>query len=173
VIAATNGDLPLAVEEGKFRLDLYYRINVFTIELPPLRERGDDIPLLAEHFLERSAREMGKPASGFSRDALQCLKAYDWPGNVRELENAVERAIVVQKGREIQLEDLPVTDPPRTHQAPTQEAQDLSLAELEKQHIQEVLDQMAGNVSKAARALKIDRVTLYNKIKKYGLRRQG
>ncbi len=168
VIAATNRDLPGAVKEGKFRLDLYYRINVFTIELPPLRERSTDIPLLAQHFLERSARKMGKPATGLSRDAMQCLKGYDWPGNVRELENAIERAVVIQKGDEIQLEDLPVTEQPRTHRA-----EDLSLAEHERQHIQDVLDQMGGNVSGAARALKIDRVTLYNKIKKYGLKRQG
>ncbi len=111
---------------------------------------------------------MGKPATGLSRDAMQCLKGYDWPGNVRELENAIERAVVIQKGDEIQLEDLPVTEQPRTHRA-----EDLSLAEHERQHIQDVLDQMGGNVSGAARALKIDRVTLYNKIKKYGLKRQG
>ena len=166
IIAATNRDLSKAVEKEKFRLDLYYRINVFKIEVPPLRERPEDISLLAQHFLQKYARAMGRRTSRISREAMQYLMGYDWKGNVRELENAVERAMVVQQGEEIQLNDLPLTksDTERLERG-------LSLADQEKHHIQIVLDQMGGNISGTARALKIDRVTLYNKIRKYGLRR--
>ena len=163
VIAATHRDLDELVHQEKFREDLYYRIKVFSIVLPSLRQRRSDIPLLARHFLEKSAAAMGRQACRFSRKAMQMLMEYEWPGNVRELENAIERAVVLQQGDEIQLEDLPVKQPAAT--APGS----LSLSELEKHHIRAVLWQMGGNISRAARALEIDRVTLYNKIRKYGL----
>ena len=175
VITATNQDLPRAVQQGRFRQDLYYRINVFTIDLPPLRERRSDIPILAQYFLQKSAREMGRRTNRVSQKAMQCLMAHTWPGNVRELENAIERAVVVQKGEEILPGDLPLlegTEPPSRPdaEAPSR-SEALSLAEQEKHHIQGVLDRMEGNVSRAAKALEIDRVTLYNKIRKYGLKR--
>ena len=166
VIAATHRDLPKAVEAATFRLDLLYRLNVFTIELPSLRARPDDIALLAHYFLERMAMAMGRLACRFSPEAMAQLKEYDWPGNVRELENAIERAVVVEHGEVVQADSLPLQDPGAV------EAEDpIPLSEVEKRHIQSVLDQMGGNISKAARFLEIDRVTLYNKIRKYGLRR--
>ena len=168
VIAATHRNLKQAVEQELFRLDLFYRLNVFTISVPPLRERRSDIPLLARHFLTKSAREMGRPANRISPAAMQLLTDYAWPGNVRELENAIERAVVLQREEEIQIEDLPLT--PSASPPPTA-AGELSLEEMERRHIQQILDQMSGNVSKAARTLGIDRVTLYNKIRKYDLKR--
>ena len=168
VIAATNRDLAKEVEEGRFRLDLYYRINVFSIALPPLRSRRSDIPRLADHFLLKSARAMGRRACRLSPEAIDLLTTYDWPGNVRELENVIERAVIVQKGEAIGPDDLALK--PRAAVALDS---DLSLEELEKRHIQAVLIRLSGNVSRAAEALGIDRVTLYSKIRKYGLKRQG
>ena len=164
VVAATNRDLQEAVDTGHFRLDLYYRLNVFAIHLPPLRERREDIPSLAGFFLKRLAGELGRPACRFSDKAMQQLLQYEWPGNVRELENAIERAVVVQRGEEIRAADLPL--------GPTlPKAEELSLAQMERHHIEEVLRQMSGNISESARALGIDRTTLYSKIRKYGLNR--
>ena len=174
VIAATNQDLTRKVQEGGFRLDLFYRINVFTIDLPALHDRPSDIPILAQHFLQKSAKAMDRQASRISPEAMRRLMAYNWPGNVRELENAIERAVVVQKGKEIRLGDLPMGGTGDLRKSEDEKkTEDLSLAENEKEHIQTVLDQMEGNISRAARALQIDRVTLYNKIRKYGLRRQN
>ena len=167
VVAATNRDLKKRVEENKFRIDLYFRINVFSIILPPLREHVADIPVLVDHFLRKSATALGKPVPDMSKAALDALMAHDWPGNIRELENAIERGLLVQKGDKITAEDLPIR--------PSDIAlsgNGLSMEETAKRHIQAVLDQMGGNVAQSARALQIDRVTLYNKIKKYGLRRQ-
>ena len=166
IIAATHRDLVKAVEDESFRLDLFYRLNVFTIELPPLRERADDVSLLAHYFLERMAMAMGRVACRFTPEALKRLHDYDWPGNVRELENAIERAVVLERGEVIQADSLPLLGPDAT---PPDDP--VPLSEVERTHIQSVLDQMDGNISKAARFLEIDRVTLYNKIRKYGLRR--
>jgi len=166
VICATNEDLEVAVEEGRFREDFYYRVNVFVIEAPPLRTRRSDIPLLANHFLERFARQMDKRISRISPEAMKALEAYDWPGNVRELSNAIERAMVVGRGPAIKPEDLPVRSLPRV--APDEAD---SLAEMERQHVAAVLEKSDWNITRAAEALKIDRVTVYNKIKKYGLKR--
>ena len=164
VICATNGNLPQAIREGRFREDFYYRINVFTIELPPLRARRGDIPALAEHFLDRFARQMDSRTTQISPAAMEVLMDYDWPGNVRELSNAIERAMVVGRPPAIQPGDLPV----RRGGAAAPAAQ--SLDEVEKQHIAAVLAATGGNVTRAAEVLKVDRVTVYNKIKKYGLR---
>jgi two-component system response regulator HydG len=165
VICATNEDLEQAVVEGRFREDFYYRINVFTIEAPPLRARRQDIPLLARHFVRRFARQMDTRIHAISPDAMAVLEAYDWPGNVRELSNAIERAMVVGKTDSIRPEDLPVG---RFSAESVGEAD--SLAEVERRHIASVLDASDWNITRAAERLKIDRVTVYNKIKKYGLR---
>jgi DNA-binding NtrC family response regulator len=165
LIAATNKDLEALVAEGRFREDLYYRINVFSITIPPLRERREDIPLLAEHFLKKFAQSMNKPILGISPEALALLEHYDWPGNVRELQNAIERAVLVCRGREIRPEDLPL----QVNEARGQ-TMGKTLAEVERQHIQRILQETRWNISQAARLLGIDRVTLYNKIRKYHLK---
>ena len=167
VICATNEDLEKAVEEGVFREDFYYRINVFTIEVPPLRTRRGDIPLLADHLLKRFARQMDTRIRGISPKAMAVLTSWDWPGNVRELSNAIERAMVVGTEEMIQPEDLPM----RLGARRGGNGQPDSLAEVERRHIQEVLDRTDWNITHSAEILGIDRVTVYNKIKKYGLSR--
>jgi transcriptional regulator with PAS, ATPase and Fis domain len=165
VICATNENLELAVKEGRFREDFFYRINVFSIELPPLRDRRSDIPLLASHFVDHFAKQMDKRITDISPEAMEILIAYDWPGNVRELSNAIERAMVVGTPPAIRPEDLPLQRL-ANNEVPVEE----SLAEMEKRHIAAVLERAGGNVTRAAEILKVDRVTVYNKIKKYGLR---
>jgi transcriptional regulator with PAS, ATPase and Fis domain len=167
VIAATNRDLKEAVSEGTFREDLYYRVNVFSIYLPPLRERRLDIPILAEHFLQKFTTTMRKGIRSISQEAMEVLVSYDWPGNVRELENAIERAVVVGKGPELEAGDLPFGK-----RVVTTATHFRSLTEMERLHIASVLDETGWNISRAAKLLEIDRVTLYNKINKYGLRRE-
>jgi len=166
VICATNRDLEEAVKEGSFREDLYYRLNVFTIEMPPLRGRRGDVAKLAHHFLEKYARQMSKDVRSFSPDAMHTLKAYDWPGNVRELENAVERAMVVAQGQTIERQHLPL------HTLSAQREEGKRLSDIERHHIEEVLRETAWNISRSAAILDIDRVTLYHKIEKYGLKRE-
>jgi DNA-binding NtrC family response regulator len=165
LICATNRDLELAVKEGKFREDLYYRLNVFSISIPPLRERRTDIPLLCNYYLKKLANSTNKLVTGISPDAMEQLKKYDWPGNVRELRNAIERAIVVAKGSTITVGDLPIPPTPKAV------AEDHSLEAVESAHIRNVLEQMEWNITRSAEILGIDRATLYNKIKKYGLRK--
>jgi DNA-binding NtrC family response regulator len=164
VVCATNDNLSQAIQEGRFREDFYYRINVFTIELPPLRARRADIPALARHFLERFSRQMDSRITEISPEAMELLVNQEWPGNVRELSNAVERAMVVGRPPAILPGDLPV----RSGQRWTPPVQ--SLEEMEKQHIAAVLIGTDGNITRAAEILQVDRVTVYNKIKKYGLR---
>jgi DNA-binding NtrC family response regulator len=166
VVCATNEDLEVAVRDGRFREDFYYRINVFTIEAPPLRDRRSDIPLLARHFLARFARQMDTRISGISPEAMALLEAHDWPGNVRELSNAIERAMVVGRGDEIRAEDLPLRGP-----GGASAGEPDSLAEVERRHVDLVLQRTGWNITRAADILGVDRVTVYNKIKKYGLRR--
>jgi len=166
VICATNKDLEQAVKEGTFREDLYYRLNVFTIFLPPLRERRSDIPLLAKRFVQKYALAMNKNVMEISPDAMDLLVRYDWPGNVRELENAIERAMVVGKPPQIKVEDLPFQLANRV-KIPSGE----SLAAVEKAHIQYILEKTGWNITRSAEILDIDRVTLYNKIQKYGLKK--
>ncbi len=170
VICATNESLEAAVRAGKFRQDLFYRINVFSIEAPPLRRRADDIPLLARHFVERFARQMDRKITGISAEAMRRLEAHDWPGNVRELCNAIERAMVVGRPPEIRPEDLPLTAP---RAAAVTRVCDDSLEEIERRHIQGVLERTGWNIAQAAHILRIDRVTVYNKIRKFGLCRDG
>jgi DNA-binding NtrC family response regulator len=166
VIAATNRDLQAAVRTGQFREDLYWRLNVVNIHIPPLRERPEDIPVLASHFLSRFAQAMSRKPMRFSPEATDALIAYPWPGNVRELQNAVERAVVVGHGEMVLAHDLPL----RVTETPNGEAPG-SLSEAERAHIQSVLDASGWNISRAARILEIDRVTLYNKIRKYELKK--
>jgi len=166
VITATNEPLENLLKEGKFREDLYYRLNVFTIFIPPLRERRDDIPILAYFFLNKFNSAMNKNIKNISKEAMEFLVNYEWPGNVRELENAIERALVVGKTDSIKIEDLPF------HISPTIfDDGDHSLSAMEKKHIIMVLEDNNWNISKSAEVLQIDRVTLYNKINKYGLRK--
>jgi len=164
LVCATNRDLEALVKNEAFREDLYYRINVFSIDLPPLRDRLEDIPLLTEHFVDKYSRSMGKPPKLMTEEAVELLQSYDWPGNVRELENAIERAMVVGQGNRIRSEDLPL----RVEQDAVR-PRERSLDALESAHIARVLREESGNVSQAARVLGIDRGTLYNKIKKYGI----
>jgi len=168
VVAATNRDLEVAVAEKAFREDLYYRLNVFTIRIPPLRERREDIPMLAEHFLQRLVRSMNRAIEGFSPDAMAALVARDWPGNVRELRNAIERAAVVRTQGWILPEDFPFDGQASAAEAI---ANGKSLADLEKVHIAKILKETGWNISRTARLLEIDRVTLYNKMRKYGIER--
>ncbi len=167
LICATNKNLEKLVEEEKFREDLYYRINVFTIFIPPLRERRSDIHDLAEYFIQKYARSMSKPIKKISTAARELLLSYNWPGNVRELENAIERAMVVGKKPEIIVEDLPLHLNGKVRSSDNL----IKLDDLEKNHIEKILEKAGGNITRAASLLGIDRVTLYNKIKKYGLKR--
>jgi DNA-binding NtrC family response regulator len=162
VIAATNRNLEKAIKAGVFREDLFYRLNVISFEMPSLIQRKEDIPLLAEHFLYRFAQETNKLTDKISREAMDEMMLYDWPGNIRELENAIERAVVVGKQREILPEDLPIF----CHE-PTPQKKAYSLKEVEKAHIQQVLVENQWNIARSAKILGIDRSTLYSKIKKY------
>jgi len=165
-IAATNKNVQQLVDEGKFRPDLFYRLNVFQIELPPLRDRKGDIPILVEHFIRKFSASMNKKITRVSPAAMALLDRYQWPGNVRELENAIERAMVVAQEPEIREEDfvlrLPISEPAAR-----------KLEDIEKAHILAVLQECKGNQTLAAEVLDIDRVTLHNKLKKYGWKREA
>ena len=168
IIAATNKDLEKTIKEGTFREDLYYRLNVISFVMPPLREHKQDIPLLANHFLQRFAQETNKPVDQISREALDEMMLYDWPGNVRELGNAVERAVVVGRGRRILPQDLPIFRPEYVTSPGGR-----TLREVEMNHLNGVLNETQWNISKSAEILGIDRSTLYDKIKRYDLRKTG
>jgi two-component system response regulator HydG len=165
VLAATNKDLFGLVRKGTFREDLYFRLNVINISVPPLRERGEDILLLARHFAARFAKEMGKTVPRFSDTALQVLMRYDWPGNVRELENAIQRLVVMTDGDLIEIPDLP---PLMRFSASRENGMNRTLAEVEKEYIQNVLARVDGNKTRAAEILGIDRKTLREKLKFHG-----
>jgi DNA-binding NtrC family response regulator len=167
VLAATNKDLFALVKKGTFREDLFFRLNVITISLPPLRERGDDILLLARHFAARFAKEAGKTAPQFSENALRVLKRYDWPGNVRELENVIQRLVVMTDGEVIEIPDLP---PLMRFSAPRVNGLDRTLAEVEADYIRNVLAGVGGNKTRASEILGIDRKTLREKLKFHDLK---
>jgi DNA-binding NtrC family response regulator len=173
IVAATNRDLARAVADGSFRQDLFYRLNVIPVRLPPLRERPEDIPLLVEHLLERLSMELGRSLPRVSPEAMALLLAHPWPGNVRELRNVLERAAVVTDSDTLEPVHLGLSSPgPGTAGAPPASASALvTLEEVERRHIALTLERVAGNVTRAARSLGIDRATLYNKIRRYGLRR--
>jgi len=166
ILAATNRDLQKAIKENRFREDLYYRLNVISIQVPPLRERKEDIPLLAEALVKKSCLELKREPAKISSTAMKLLLDYDWPGNVRELENIIERALVIGKSKEVVESDLPFSRE-KISPAPLPK----SLKMMEKMHIERVLKENNWNISQAARDLDIDRQTLYNKIEKYEIRR--
>jgi len=174
VISASNRDLESMVADGGFRQDLYYRLVVFPIELPPLRLRSEDVPLLAEHFIEKYARDAGRRVRGISPAAMEALRAHQWPGNVRELENIIHRSLLITDGPVIGVGDLPPglgtasAAPTAEGSAPISVA--MSLDELEKAAIEKSLRRHGGNLSDVARQLGIGRSTLYRKLEQYGLR---
>ena len=171
VISATNKDLEDAIRTGTFREDLFYRLAAFPIVIPPLRQRREDIPLLANHFLEQYAERNNKSISGLSTGALRVLLQYDWPGNVRELENAIERAVLLETTEVLQVGNLPpqlalLEAGHNNYSVPTAV---LPLEEVERQAMAHALKALGHNVSAAARALGCNRATLYRKLKKYNL----
>ena len=166
ILSATHRDLPKAIQEGKFRNDLYFRLNVVAIRLPPLRERRGDIPLLAEHFLKKCSASIVTRSRSLSPDALDALKEYPWPGNVRELENIIERAMILSEGEVIRRGDI--TSCLQGTSSPSEtRPKDNSLAEVERCHILKVLAAEGANKAQAARSLGIDVKTLYNKLRDY------
>lgn len=164
VLAATNRDLEREVEAGRFRNDLYYRLNVVTIHLPPLRDRKEDIPLLCKHFLKKFSLKEGKDIQSISPGAMQALMDYDWPGNVRQLENAVSHAVILALGPIIERENLP-----QFLKQSADEPSSSSLAENERRLILGVLHEVEWNKHEAARRLEVSRSTLYSKIRRYSL----
>ncbi len=173
LITATNRDLETEVAERRFREDLYYRINVVRIEVPPLRARGNDILLLAQHFIERAAQRSGKSVVGLVSAAAEKLLSYDWPGNVRELENCIERAVALTRFDQVTVEDLP--EKVRNYQsshivvASDDPNELLPMQEVERRYIQRVLKSVGGNKTQAAKVLGFDRRTLYRKLDRYAL----
>jgi DNA-binding NtrC family response regulator len=172
VILATNEDLSKAVAEGRFRQDLYYRVNVINVELPPLRDRLSDIPLLAKHFLDEVCEESGRKVQGFTEETMTALQRYRWPGNVRELQNVVERAVLLGKDDTVQVQDLPpqlaAEAPISAHCDPGRNLKQ-ALSSPEKQIILEVLERHHWNRQATAQELGINRTTLYKKMKRLGL----
>jgi two-component system response regulator AtoC len=189
VVAATNRDLHALVERGQFREDLYYRLNVVQIDLPPLRDRREDIGLLASYFLSRAAERLGRIGLSFSPQAMEILERYDYPGNVRELENAIEHVVALSEESVIRPIDLPTAiraprmlprhvdasapaGRPSAARSDGDDSRDSwSLAEVEKEHIQRVLALHRGNATSAAKQLGISRTTLWRKLREYGLKR--
>ena len=168
LISATRRNLEQEIAEGNFREDFFYRINVITIRIPPLRERKEDIPLLVQHFLEKYSQETTKRVDHITRDTIRCLTAYEWPGNVRELENAIERAVVLSRSRTLDIQDFSFLQA-----SPSMPAGPMSLLEMEKHHIQRVLEEYGWNVTRAAKILNINRVTLHKKIKRFDLQKKA
>jgi len=165
LITATNKDLPEMIKAGTFREDLFYRLNVITVTIPPLRERKEDIPELARYFLKKYSRKLSKVVKDFTGEALELLAGYHWPGNVRELENVIERAVILCETDRVGAEDLSIP----SLAAVTELGTNPSLEEMEKNYILRVLKESNGNQSKASQLLGIDRKTLYLKLKKYGI----
>jgi DNA-binding NtrC family response regulator len=165
VISATNTDLPAACASGQFREDLLFRLNTVEIHVPPLRERREDIPALAIHFLRRYASRYRREIDGFDASALQVMAHYAWPGNVRELEHTLERAVLMCRGREIQPADLGLN----LQRPQAQSLEDLSLEAVEALLVRKALARFQGNVSQAAEALGLSRGALYRRMEKYGL----
>jgi two-component system, NtrC family, response regulator AtoC len=186
VVSATNRNLEKMIEEGEFREDLYYRLNVFPINLPPLRDRLEDLPILANHFIAKFARQMGVPASGASADGLAKLREYNWPGNVRELENIIERAMILARGAPLGAQHLdfgrraqpanqsgpvPVTPAAPAAAAAVEDGKSLAerLLDSERKEIVAAVEKSRGNIASAARQLGINRSTLYYRLRKHGL----
>ena len=172
IIAATNRDLESEVEAQRFREDLYYRLNVVQIHIPPLRARGNDVLVLAQHFVLKFAERMGKAVTGLSSEAAKKLLDYDWPGNVRELENSIERAVTLTAFDHLTVEDLPERisryEGSRSSLGEVESEHMLTLDELEKRYVDRVLKAAKGNKTQAAKLLGVDRRTLYRKLERYG-----
>jgi DNA-binding NtrC family response regulator len=166
VIAATHRDLDQAILDETFREDLYYRLNVISFKMPSLRERKEDIPLLADHFMHRFAQEANKTITGIERDALDEMMLHEWPGNVRELENAIERAVVIGKDRKIRPQDLPFFNTETQVCFP-----ESTLKEVERIHVLNILETHQWNIARCAKILGVDRSTLYAKIKRYNFQK--
>jgi two-component system response regulator HydG len=156
------------IAAGNFREDFFYRINVITIPIPPLRERKEDIPLLIRHFLEKYSHETTKQVDHITHDAIERLITYEWPGNVRELENAIERAVVLSKSRTLDIQDFAFLQT-----SPSIPSKPMSLREMEKYYIQRILDGCGWNVTRAAKVLDINRVTLHKKIKRFEMQKNS
>jgi two-component system nitrogen regulation response regulator NtrX len=179
VLAATNKDLPLEIKAGRFREDLYFRLNVVPIFVPPLRDRPDDIPLLADHFMAMLAREYGRRPKTFEADAVAALQRYQWPGNVRELRNLVERLMIMVPGDRVSVRDLtfldqagdalPAAEPGSAAITPLHEARD----EFERQYILRALAAQHGNISRTADVLGVERSNLYRKMRAFGIAPRG
>ncbi len=169
LICATNMDLPKMVREGRFREDLYYRINTVTLQLPPLRERTDEIPSLAALFVERFARKYHREVKGLSEDAVQMLQRCRWDGNIRELQNCIEKIVILSDGSQIGARDLQEHVEQLQCVAMTDLSTVETLGEAEERTIRAVMEQCAGNLSMVAKTLNISRPTLYSKLKKYGI----
>jgi len=175
VVSASNRDLNSMIGDGSFRKDLFYRLVVFPIALPPLRDRREDIPQLVEHFLDKYARDAGKKVTSVEAEAMDALAVHGWPGNVRELENVIHRMLLVTAGLELKFDDLPpgiAAEPvsPGLSAAPAFETAGMSLEELEREAITRAMEKDGGNLSDVARQLGIGRSTLYRKLEQYGLR---
>jgi len=169
IIAATNVDVEKAVADAKFRQDLYYRLGVVIINLPPLRERREDIPLLIERFMQSASSKAGKHVE-ISSAAAEALSAYHWPGNVRELENLIERLVVFSRSSRIDVGDLPPTVTPRAPALEKRLFDDLpTLEEIERRYLMHVLEQVGGNRTRAAEVMGIDRRTLYRMAERFGI----
>jgi len=170
VVSASNRNLEILVRDGKFRQDLYYRLNVIRIELPALRQRSEDVPLLVDHFIRKFAQSAKHKVEGIEADALAALKSHDWPGNIRELEHTVERAVLLGKGDMIGMEDLPPDFAARGEcelVVAQGLAKQLTLRDIEREYIGRVLESTHGNKTEAARILGVDRTTLYRKLEEY------
>ncbi len=167
IITATNRDLKLEIEEGKFREDLFYRLNVFTIQLPALRDRKKDIPDLANYFMRSFAKKADQRITGISKDFMERLQQHEWKGNIRELKNIIERAVILSNGPQLTVDSLPLELQTTNYKPQTLSAFDL--ASVEKLHIQRVLNHTKGNKTEAAKLLNIGLTTLYRKIEEYGL----
>ena len=167
ILSATNADLEKEVQEGRFREDLLFRLNTVEIHLPPLRDRREDIPALAEHFLRQHARRYGKGPLALSPEAAAALTAHAWPGNVRELDHAIERAVLLAGGSAVRASDLNLTGAARDRSAARLE--EMSIEDVERFLVQKALDRFRGNAAEAARFLGLSRSSLYRRLQKYGL----
>jgi transcriptional regulator with PAS, ATPase and Fis domain len=171
VIAATNRDIDEEVSAGRFRQDLYYRLNILRVELPPLRKRGRDLDLLIDHYLGLFTEKTGRAKLALSEEVRRAFRDYSWPGNVRELKNALERLAVLVPRETVEVEDLPpgLLAAPLSRRQSAPSTTEMSLSDIEQEHILRVLDSVGGNKKRAAQVLGIDRSTLYAKLKAYGM----
>jgi len=173
VVAATNHDLRKLIAEGGFRDDLYYRLNVVTVTVPPLRERSSDIPLLAQHFLETFAQRTGRPVKRLTPEALELLTGYHWPGNVRELEHVIERAVALSSSETLLLDDFPLHLREQPDRAPRLPAAGMTLEDVKRWYVTKVLEEAGGNKVRAAELLGIDRSTLYRILERQATEDEG